>query len=71
MRLRALLVAALLWTPGPVHALSAILKFDGTVRFTTGSAPSLTALGLSHGTPLHFEVKVDTRTGSPGMAAAG
>jgi hypothetical protein len=60
MRLRALLVLALLCTAGPAHALSALLRFEGSVAFTIGSAPSLAALGLGSGSPLHYEVRVDT-----------
>jgi hypothetical protein len=61
MRLRALLVLALLGAADPAHALSAVLHFDGTVAFASpSSAPSLVALGISRGSPVHYEVKVDT-----------
>ena len=61
MRLRALLVLALLCAAAPAFALSAVLHFDGTVAFASpSSAPSLVALGISPGSPVHYEVKVDT-----------
>ena len=61
MRVRALWVVALLCAAGPAQAVSAILHFDGTVFSAYGpGAPSLTALGLTYGSPLHYEVKIDT-----------
>jgi hypothetical protein len=61
MRLRALIVVALLCAAGPAQAVSAILHFDGEIdAIYANNVPSLTALGLYDGMPVHYEVKIDT-----------
>ena len=54
------LAAALLLCVAPsAHANSSIVVYGGTVTFLNGSGPSLDALGLARGTPVHYEVRVD------------
>ena len=56
---RWLFAILLLGVTHTAQAAPFVLVFDGSVTFTDGSAPSLTSLGLSFGSPLHYEVRID------------
>jgi hypothetical protein len=54
------LAAALLLCVAPsAQASSFVVVYDGAVTFLNGDGPSLEALSLSRGAPVHYEVRVD------------
>jgi hypothetical protein len=61
---RLMLVLAFVSTAATADAARLALTFDGQVNQAFGSGPSLTSLGLTYGTPLHYEVLVDTGAGA-------
>lgn len=56
---RLLAAALALGMAAPAAAAPFVVTLDGTVSFLYGSAPSLDALGLVTGSPLHYEILVD------------